>query len=256
VAAEGIENRLIEAFKDRAYFTRDELFDFFRLFEPDLKEGTLGWRVHDLMNKNIIRTLKRGCYVISDKPAYSPALSPDLLKIAKQITESFAEVKHCIWETSWLNEFAHHQTSRSALIIEMEKGFEASLFYTLKDAKYREVFITPDEKTIDFYIAESARPVIIKNLLTRAPLSKRTEKRLVFFTPALEKILVDLFAETRLFHYLQGSELIRIYAHAIAAYPVNFTTLFSYARRRERESEIRRFMKTHLLHLVNGIIDD
>ena len=52
-----LENRLIEEFKDREYFTRGDLFDFYRHFEPDLKEGTFGWRIYDLKNKNMINIL-------------------------------------------------------------------------------------------------------------------------------------------------------------------------------------------------------
>jgi len=251
-----IENRLIEEFKDREYFTREELFDFYRSFEPELKEGTFGWRIYALKNKNIIKPLKRGLYVISSKPKYRPEISLNLVKTAKQIMERFEEIKHCIWETAWLNEFTQHQTSKSILIIEIEKGFEESLFYELKDLMHKEVFLDPDEKTIDFYIAESNQPVVIKKLLTRAPLSKRTEKKIKFYTPALEKILVDLYAEERLFYYLKGSELINIYENAISKYTINFTRFFSYAKRREREQDIKQFMTNHMFHLVKNIIDD
>ncbi len=251
-----IESRLIKEFKDREYFTREELFDFYRHFEPELKEGTFGWRIYDLKNRNIIKSLKRGIYVISYKPKYKPDISPGLLKMAKQLIERFDEVKHCIWETSWLNEFSQHQTSKSTLFIEIEKGFEESLFYELKDTTRREVFLNPDEKAIDFYIAESNQPVIIKKLLTRAPLSKRAEKKVKFYTPTLEKILVDLFAEERLFYYLQGSELIHIYENAISNYTINFTKLFSYAKRREREQDIKQFMTNHMFHLLKDIIVD
>jgi len=251
-----IENKLIEEFKGREYFSREELFDFFRYFEPELKEGTFGWRIYDLKNRNIIKPLKRGVYVISFKPRYKPDISPSLLIIAKQLNERFDEIKHCIWDTSWLNEFSQHQTSRSTLFVEIEKGFEESLFYELKDRGRREVFLKPDEKTIDLYIAESNQPVIIKRLLTRVPLSKRTEKKIKFFIPTLEKILVDLYAEERLFYYLQGSELIHIYENAITSYTINFTKLFSYAKRREREQDIKQFMTNHMLHLVKDIIDD
>ncbi len=251
-----IENKLIEEFKNKEYFTREELFDFFRYFEPELKEGTFGWRIYDLKNRNIIKPLKRGIYVISYKPKYKPDISPSLFKVAKQLTERFDEIKHCIWETAWLNEFAQHQTSRSTLFIEIEKGFEKSVFYELKDTMRREVFLNPDEKTIDFYIAESNHPVIIKKLITRAPLSKRTEKKVKFYTPTLEKILVDLNSEERLFYYLQGSELIHIYENAITSYTINFTKLFSYAKRREREQDIKQFMTNHMFHLVKDIIDD
>ena len=118
-----IENKLIEEFKDRENFSREEIFDFFRYFEPELKEGTFGWRIYDLKNRNIIKPLKRGIYVISYKLKYKPGISPRLLKIAKRLTERFDEIKHCIWETAWLNEFAQHQTSRSTLFIEIEKCF-------------------------------------------------------------------------------------------------------------------------------------
>ena len=88
-----IESKLIEEFKDREYFYREELFDFFRYFEPELKEGTFGWRIYDLKNRNIIKSLKRGVYVISYKPKYKPDISPSLLKIAKQLTERFDGIK-------------------------------------------------------------------------------------------------------------------------------------------------------------------
>jgi len=251
-----LEKRLIEEFKDKEFFTREELFQFYRYFEPDLKEGTFGWRIYDLKNKNIIKSLKRGLYTISDKAIYKPDLSPNLLKIAKQVSEKFDEVKHCIWETVWLNEFVRHQISKSTLFIEIEKGFEESLFYELKDHMHKEVFVNPDERTINLYITESNQPLIISKLVTRAPLSKRTENKIKFYTPALEKLLVDLFADERLFHYLQGGELIRIYENALNKYSINFTRLFSYAKRRERENDIKEFMTRHMFHLIKGIIDD
>jgi len=254
--AKVIESKLIEEFKDREYFSREDLFDFFRYFEPELKEGTFGWRIYDLKNRDIIKPVKKGLYVISYKPRYTPDISPSLLKIAKQLTERFDEIKHCIWETAWLNEFAQHQTSRSMLFIEIEKGFEESLFYELKDTMRREVFLNPDKKAIDFYIAESNQPVIIKKLLTRAPLSKKTEKEFEFYIPTLEKNLVDLFADKRLFYYVQGSELMHIYENALTSYTINFTKLFSYAKRREREQDIKEFMTNHMFHLVKDFIDD
>lgn len=251
-----LESKLIEEFKDKASFTREEILQFYRQFEPDLNEGTFGWRIHDLKNRNIITPLKRGLYVISNKPEFKPVFSSGLLELAKLLSEKFGEVKHCVWETAWLNELAQHQTGKSILLVEGEKGFEESMFYALKDNLHSEVFVNPDERAIDFYIAESKHPVIIKKLLTRAPLIKRSADKIEFNTPTLEKILVDLFTEKRLFSYFQGAELIHIYENALSKYTINFTRLFSYARRREREKEIKQFMIRHIFHLVTDIIDD
>lgn len=250
-----IEKRLIEEFKDRVYFTREDLLDFYRHYEHDLKDGTFGWRIYDLKHKNIIRPLKRGLYVISYKPEYKPEISPELVKLAKRITDKFEDAKHCIWETEWLNEFSQHQTSKRIILIEIEKDFTESLYYELKDSSRNELYLNPDEKAIDFYISESNYPVIIKKLITRSPTTRRAEKRVKFYTPLLEKILVDIFSEEKLFYYLQGAELMHIYENAISNYAINFTKLFSYAKRREREQEIKQFLKNHIYQLVKDIIE-
>jgi hypothetical protein len=250
-----IENRLIEEFKDRDAFSREELFDFFRYFEPNLKDGTFGWRIYDLKNKNIIKPIRRGFYTISYKPRYNPEISNDILKLVKIIVDRFEEVKHCIWETEWLNEFSQHQSTKQLILIEIEKDFVESLYYELKDASHFDIYLNPDEKAIDFYISESNKPVVIKKLITRSPIGRRTEKRIKFYNPLLEKILVDLFAEKKLFYFYQGAELMHIYENAIKNYTLNYTKLFSYARRREREQNIKQFMTNHMHHLVKDIIE-
>ena len=251
-----IENRLIEKFKEREFFSREELYEFFRFFEPNLKEGTFGWRIYDLKNKNIIKPLKRGLYTISYKPKYKPDLSSELIKISKKVQEQFIDVKYCIWETDWLNEFSQHQTSKRIIIIEIEKDFVESLYYYLKDTIKHDLYINPDNKAIDFYISESNYPVVIKKLITRSPIEKKTENKLILSTPLLEKVLVDLFAEEKLFYFYQGSELMHIYENAINHYTINFTKLFSYAKRREREQEIKSFMINNMDYLIKDIIDD
>jgi len=248
-----IRNKLIEEFKDRASFSREDLFDFFRYFEPNLKEGTFGWRIYDLKNKNIIESIRRGLYVISYKPKYKPGISQDVLKLSKKITERFEDVKYCIWDTEWLNEFSQHQSSKRIILIEIEKDFIESLYYELKDSFKYDIFLNPDETAIDFYISESNHPVIIKKLITRSPVSKRIEKKVKFYTPLLEKILVDLFSEQKLFYFYQGSELMHIYENALNSYTINFTRMFSYAKRREKEQDIKVFMTNHMYHLVKDI---
>jgi hypothetical protein len=251
-----IENRLIEEFKERESFSREELFEFFRFFEPNLKEGTFGWRIYDLKNKNIIKSIKRGLYTISYKPKYKPDLSSELIKLTKKVQEKFQDIKYCIWETDWLNEFSQHQTSKRILIIEIEKDFVESLYYYLKDTFKHDLYLNPDNKAIEFYISESDFPVVIKKLITRSPIGKRTENKLKVSTPLLEKILVDLFAGEKLFYFYQGSELMHIYENAINNYTINFTKLFSYARRREREQEIKSFIMDNMNYLVKDIIDN
>lgn len=135
------ENRLIQEFKDRESFSREELKEFFQYFEPDLKEGTFGWRIYDLKERNIIKSLMRGLYTISYKPKYKPKVPKDLLKLIRKLNDRFEDVKYCIWETNQLNEFSQHQSSKRILIIETERDFLESFFYELKEFYKGEVYI-------------------------------------------------------------------------------------------------------------------
>lgn len=72
----------------------------------------------------------------------------------------------------------------------------------------------------------------------------------------LEKILVDMYVENKLFYLYQGAELSHIYENAIKNRAINYTRLFSYTKRREKEQDIKVFMMKHIPHLVKDIIDD
>ncbi|WP_437373047.1 DUF6577 family protein [Maribacter litoralis] len=251
-----IENRIIEAFKDRSSFDRYELFHFYLEYEPDLKESTFSWRIYDLKKKDIIKTIGRGLYVISYKPKYKPVLSDNVLKIARKTNERFSEIQYAIWENQWLNEFTQHQVSNQMIVVEVEKEFTESLYYYLNDSLRMDFFLNPDEKEIELYISESTVPVVIKRLVTRAPISKLSDKKSTVLVATLEKIMVDLFADEKLFHFYQGSELINIYEKILERYSINFTKLFSYAKRRKKEEEIKQFINNHIPNILEDIIND
>lgn len=251
-----IEKKLVEIFKDRASFTRKELYNFYLQFEPDLKDGTFGWRIYDLKKKNIIRSLKKGIYTLSRKIIYSPRESNRLIKLATQVANRFLEIEFCAWETAWLNEFTVHQIRQSITILEIEKDFTESLFYYLKDTVNTSVFLDPDEQTINRYLSESLRPIVVKKLLTRAPLAKKKEPKANYKIPRLEKMLVDIFVDEKLFYFMRGSELGHFFENAFDKYDINFTKLFGYAQRRGKQTEILEFITTHINHLAKDILHD
>ena len=248
-----IENYIIEVFKDRSSFDRNELYDFYLNSEPDLKESTFSWRIYDLKKKDIIKTIGRGLYVISYKPKYKPVLSNNALKIARKISDRFEEINYAIWEIPWLNEFSQHQTFNQMIVVEVEKEFEESLYYFLNDSLQMNFFLNPDEKQIKFYISEINSSVVIKRLVTRAPIIKIKEKKTIISTATLEKIMVDLFADESLFHFYQGSELIYIFERILNRYSINRTKLFSYAKRRKKEQEIKQFISNHIPNFLEDL---
>ena len=248
-----IENNIIEAFQKRSSFNRDELYEFYLNYEPNLKESTFSWRIYDLKKKDIIKTIGRGLYVISYKPKYKPVLSNNALKIARKISERFEEINYAIWEIPWLNEFSQHQTFNQMIVVEVEKEFEESFYYFLNDSLQMNFFLNPDEKQIKFYISEVNSSVVVKRLVTRAPTIKIKEKKTTIPTATLEKIMVDIFADENLFHFYQGSELIYIFERILNRYSINLTKMFSYAKRRKKEQEIKQFISIHIPNFLEDI---
>ena len=248
-----ITKKLLEVFQNRRYFDRKELLDFYRRYEPGVKEGTIDWRIYKLRSKNIIKPVKRGVYTISGKPDYLPQISSQQVKIARKITRHFNKIDYCTWSTEWLAEYTVNQAVNNILIIEVEKEFIDSVFFYLKDNVRSDVYIEADQKTLDFYVFESKDPIVVKKMITRSPVRKIKTDHSLIHIPTLEKMLVDLYADNKLFSHYQGSELRHIFEHAIQNYNINFTKLFSYAARREKENQLKAYLETHLRYLLDDI---
>lgn len=251
-----IENKLIEEFAHREFFNRQELLEFYRAFEPELKEGTFGWRIYDLKTRNIIKPIKRGIYVISYKPKYKPNISEELLRVIESIPKSLGEIKYCLWDSDWLNEFAQHQASKRIIIIEVEKDYLESFYYQMRDSTKFEIFLEPSNKEVELYVSESKLPVVIKRLISRSPIAVRTSEKNKFHIPQLEKILVDLFAQDNIFYLYRGYELVHVFENAIANYTINFTRLLSYAKRRDKEKDLQQFLAKNMDHILGNMLDD
>jgi len=219
-------------------FTREELFNFYNAFEPALNSNTFAWRIHDLKAKKIISTVSRSQFSLAYKPIYAPTIDKNLKELYTRLQNAFPHSRKAVWSTQWVNEFMLHIPGRYATLIEAEKGSLESIFYFLKDHKYKNVFVEPGKKEIDLYISASDHSIILKPMVSLSPL--QSQKKIT--SPALEKILLDIFAERDVFNAFQGHELSIIFNNAYNRYQVNFSTLMAYARRRGRSKPLAEFL--------------
>jgi len=230
-----------QKFATKPRITRKELFDFFKSFEPDLKKTTFAWRIYSLKEKHLLNQVSKGIYTLSVKPQFHPHAEQKLKEISAKLSRQFPNARYCVWSTRWLNEFMIHQPGRHLLLVEAEATVAESVFYFLKDENYKNVFINPDSNVLERYVYEQQESIVVKQLVTKAPLKKENKITI----PALEKILTDLFLERTLFTPFQGSELIHIYNHVFMQYSMNITTMLAYARRRNKERELYEFIKNN-----------
>lgn len=246
-----IYTRLRDEFKTHPVFNREDLWIFFRQFDPELKESNFAWRVFDLRKRNIIRDVKKGVYTLSTQHAFEPALTDTVKSISKIIRQQYDAHFYNIWDTNWLNEFLELQTTTAMVVLEVEKGYMDSAFFTLKDNGFTETFIKPDENLIEKYVSEAKHPVIIKPFLSRPPVQLIDG----IIVPTLEKVLVDIYCDDQIYYAFQGNQLQHIYRNATTKYSLNFSKLFNYAKRRSREDEIKNLLLKVLDKDLKSIIE-
>ncbi|MDO8898236.1 MAG: hypothetical protein Q7V19_11335 [Bacteroidales bacterium] len=251
MAKDFIIERLKKEFEGRESFLREELLDFYRYFEPELKETTFRWRIYHLKSKQVITPISRGQFTLSFKPVFIPDLEDAERKIFSKLEKQFPSLKICIWSTKIANEFMLHIPGKFITILQVEKEAIESVYSFLKDQNFPNVFIEPKEKEIERYIYESETAIVLKSLVSKSP----TQKVNTVATTTLEKLIVDLYCDKKLFAAFQGSELVHIVNNAYKRYSIDFTKLFHYAKRRSKDAELVEFFSDKT-DIPNSILND
>ena len=103
----------------------------------------------------------------------------------------------------------------------------------------------PTEKEIALYVNDKTNAIILKKLITKSPLQR------IDYVPTitLEKLIVDIYSDKKLFEAYQGSELVRIINNAFKKYANNTTTLLNYANRRSKRDD----MEAYLINAKNRL---
>ncbi len=236
---ENIQKEIQKTFRGKDTFSRGELLNIYKQYEPTLNENTFAWRIHDLKAKGILRDVRKGIYQLrSSKRVFTPELEPKQKALFKKIRDNFNQVDLCIWATAWLNEFSIHQSPKSLLIVETDPDIKESVFYFLREELHKQAYLEPDQKTFDRYAINASEPIIVTKLVSKSPLQQVKGATV----PRLEKILVDVFSTEEYFPAYQGEELSHMFEYAYKHYDLNFSTLFNYSRRRGKEQLLQDFL--------------
>lgn len=233
-----VVNQLRIKFSDNTAFTRTQLYEFFRELDPEVKETTIRWRIYNLKENGIIRAIDKTWFSLAILPQFLPVLENRQKEIFGRVTKEFPGIKACIWTTKWIHEFMLHQPGRSFSVLEVEKGSEEIVFNHLLITKMRNILLRPDPDQLDKYISPNSDTVVVRPLISKSPVQKIG----TYTVPLIEKILVDLYADTKLFTLFQGGELEFIFSSVLEKYSVNETRLLNYASRRGKKTDLQRYL--------------
>lgn len=227
-----IKDKIQSYFNEQPTISKEMLVQSIVFDFPELKQSTINVYLSRLKKEGVIKNPSRGVYALKEKKVYSPVIDNNLKQLFKKIKKSYPFAEFCIWNTKWLNEFMRHQPFKFYTILELDKDVTESVFYALKE-QGKHVFIDPNAETFNLYINNSEDVIILKHLISEAPLQE-SEKITV---PTLEKLLVDMTIDTKVYAAQQG-EIQSIYVNAFDKYEVNKKKMNRYAYRRNKEIEI------------------
>jgi len=223
-------SRLQQHFKGKSQFSIHDIDLFYRDLEPDVKYNTVNWRVYALVQSGILARTGRGQFTLGKNRVFIPELSAQLKNLYRNIQQQFPYIQVCVWSTSVFNEFMVHQSGRHYLLAEVDKDVSQSVFHFLTEKK-NNIFLEPTAEVLSLYASKEKDPVIIKPLVSEAPVQPVQH----VFTATLEKMLVDIFCDEILFAGQQGSEMYNIFRNAFEHYTINKSKMLRYADRRRRK---------------------
>ena len=235
-------NDIIDYFKGKDSFTKEDLRVFIKDAGISIRDEALRIRIHRLKKKGIIQSIARGKYTIANKHSFTLESDKFIKKINRLFLQKYDDIDYCIWNTRCLNNFMIHQPISAFYVLETDKDITESTFYYLKDNNVK-VFNNPTEQIMEQYVMGELDVVVVKPLVSRAPLIKVGQ--IVF--PELEKILVDIFCDNHQFYIYGGQEMINIFENAFHHYNINYSSLYAYAARRGKKDLIKSFIKENVL---------
>lgn len=241
-----IADTIVHAFQDKKILTKRELLDRLGDVYPGVSEETLSWRIYELKAKGVLESPGRGMYQLATREDFIPVFSPLSKRIAAILAKELPLVNVCIWETCWLNAWMKLQPAYNWIFVEAEKNALDVIFNHLTGLSQK-IYFHPNRSIMELYVLSLNEAVIVKPLVSEAPLMR--ECKITTATP--EKMLVDIVAEPDIFVGQQG-ELEYIFENMFSQIRIHQNRLLRYARRRKREEQIRNLIPdSHFLPNLN-----
>lgn len=213
-----------------------DLFAFYKQKDPYVNPQTVNWRIYSLVQTGVFNRIGRGKFRLGNQQSYLPEVTHKIKIISSKIMKEFPFLNLCVWNTSMINEFMHHQPGRFYFLIEVEKDAVQSVFYFLKDLNYA-VFLEPTSDILEKYLPRNKDTYIIKSLVTEAPIQNIKG----IDTISLEKLLVDIYCDEVIFASQQGAEMRTIFQNAISKYVINQSRMLRYADRKGKKANFNNY---------------
>ena len=224
-----IKESIIDYARDKYYFHINDLKKYFTEKGIKFEEDTLKKYLYLLKKNKVMYPAGRGWYSNIQKE-FELNIKPTE-KIVKLLIEKFPLLEFSCWSTEQLKGFFHHLPSQFITFIYADKDFLQSVKDFLMENDYT-AYLNPYKIEAEKFVELKTKTIILRPYISsRVPKEKNKAK--------IEKVLVDLFMETKKISFIDKDEYTKIFSNIILNYRINMAEMLDYAHNRKIKNEIQ-----------------
>ena len=205
----------------------------------DVERNTLSWHLSNLCKKGKLRRVGRGIYTIQTANTFLVKTNAKVRSLYRSLLRQYPFADFCVYSANVITPLLHDMMSNNTIYVETNRDTIMSVFEMLFPKYKGRLFLAPTKEIATTYIEFSRENIIVKPLVTEAPLTLDGKVPV----PTLEKLLVDTRVDAD-YSYLQGYENLEMLRTAISHYNVNRNRLLRYADRRNMKNSILKDLET------------
>lgn len=205
----------------------------------DVERNTLSWHLSNLCKKGKLRRVGRGIYTIQTANTFLVKTNAKVRSLYRSLLRQYPFADFCVYSANVITPLLHDMMPNNTIYVETNRDTIMSVFEMLLPKYKGRLFLAPTKEIATTYIEFSRENIIVKPLVTEAPLILDGKVPV----PTLEKLLVDTRVDAD-YSYLQGYENLEMLRTAISHYNVNRNRLLRYADRRNMKNSILKDLET------------
>ena len=232
----GVSEKILNYAAGMQQFSVDDIpVDVF----SDIDRKKLSWYLGKLCRNGRLRRVGRGVYTLQSANAFMVKANAKARSLYRSLSGQYPFADFCVYGANVITPLLHDMMPNNTLYVETNRDTTQSVFDMLLPKYNGRIFLAPTKEIATTYIDFSKENIIVKPLVTEAPLSLDGKVPV----PTLEKLLVDTRVDAD-FYYLHGYENLEMLRTAISHYDVNQTRLLRYADRRNAKDSIQKDLET------------
>ena len=220
------------------HYTHQDLIHLLTSDDSCVSENSAQWMIYDLIDERKIIREGYDSYSSSDNQlsSYVPVYSSLSRRLMKRVSGKFSEISFTIIETQLLNEFLNHQIAQNTIYLQVEKDVSSYVFRTLQEDQKLYCLYKPTQPEMDYQWKKNC--IVVYDRISESPFNRERPHDVT-----AEKLIVDLYCDRYLKRAYEESEYSSVVRQIREHYRVNEAGLFRYARRRNKEKQIRAIME-------------